>query len=66
MDTKKILDAFMAANMKSSLSKASPKYDPEEHNMGSRKEYTNTPVVIIGAGISGKQLNPTARIDSRQ
>lgn len=49
----KVLDAYMASQMTKQLATASPKYDPEEHNMASRKAYTNTPVLIIGAGISG-------------
>lgn len=49
----RVLDAYMASQITKQLATASPKYDPEEHNMASRKAYTNTPVLIIGAGISG-------------
>lgn len=49
----KVVAAYMAANMKNSITKASSDYHPEDHNMHSRKYYTNTSVVIIGAGISG-------------
>lgn len=49
----KLFEAYMAANMKHQLDKASPAYHPEDHNMHSRQYYTNTGVVIVGAGFSG-------------
>ena len=52
----KVVAAYMAANMNNSITKASSDYHPEDHNMHSRKYYTNTSVVIIGAGISGTLL----------